>query len=97
MKQDKHQTEMIFRKDKEGVFVLMPYDIATLEGHVTTYQHLGQHSAADYNGCIRKSVPATVLEYMDLYNELESLGYNIKIVRRQNYDRYLTELKRVRL
>ena len=96
MKQDKFKTEMIFRKDKMGVFALMPYDIATLEGHVAVYQHVGQHSSAGYQGCMRKSVPATVPEYLDLYNELKSLGYNIKIVKRMNHDRYLTELQKAK-
>ena len=96
MKQDTFKTEMIFRKDKAGVFALMPYDIATLEGHVTYYQHVGQHGSADYQGCMRKSVPTNVIEYLDLYNELESLGYNIKIVKRMNHDRYLTELQKAK-
>ena len=96
MKQDTFKTEMIFRKDKYGVFALMPYDIATLDGMVTTYQHVGQHSSADYQGCMRKSVPTNVIEYLDLYNELKSLGYNIKIVKRMNHDRYLTELQKAK-
>ena len=96
MKQDTFKTEMIFRKDKYGVFALMPYDIATLDGMVTTYQHVGQHSSADYQGCIAKSVPASVSEYHDLREELKSLGYNIKIVKRMNHDRYLRELQKAR-
>ena len=96
MKQDTFKTEMIFRKDKMGVFALMPYEISSLEGHVTVYQHIGQHGQADYQGCMRKSVPTNVIEYLDLYNELESLGYNIKITRRMNRNRYLAALQKAR-
>lgn len=86
---DKKQTEMLFRKDAGGIFAVMPYEIAKYDGSVTTYQHVGQHSAAEYFTCIAKSKPATPAEYSDLKQELEGLGYNIKVIKRINYERYL--------
>lgn len=96
MKRDAFKTEMIFRKDKEGIFCLMPYEISNLDGSVTCYQHIGQHGQADYKGCIEKSVPAKPKEYADLLRELKSRGYYPKIVKRQNYSRYLRVLHETR-
>lgn len=94
MNKDKHTTDVIFRKDtskdwKGTIFALFPHDVCDFKGNVTSYQHLGQHSAADYNHCIRKSKPATETEYADLKKELESLGYNLNIVKKQHFYKYL--------
>ena len=47
-------TIVIFRRDKEGIiFALMPELPADNQGwYCTCYQHIGQHCAADYYGCI---------------------------------------------
>lgn len=43
-----------------------------------SYEHYGQHGGAhlDY---VKESKPATESEYMPLKQELESIGYNLKI------------------
>ena len=88
MKLDKHKTEVIFRIDNYSVYALLPYEISS--GYdVVTYQHVGQHSGADYKNCILQSKPATLEQYKDLFNEMTNLGYNLKVVTKQNYDRYL--------
>jgi len=86
---DEHKTDMVFRVDSSGVFALFPHEVCDQQGHVTTYQHVGQHSGANYPHCIRTSKKATPKEYKDLFTELTSIGYNINIVHRQNYDKYL--------
>lgn len=84
-------TEVLFRKDREDiVFAILPYDIADFKGGVTTYERLGQHSAGDYDHCIKTSKPATEVEYTPLKTEMESIGYNFKIVKQRNYNRYIT-------
>jgi len=100
-KKDKHKTDIIFRCDKSGdfkgiVFALFPHEVEDYNGNVTSYQHIGQHCAADYKGGINDSRPATEEESRDLKKELESIGYNINVVKKQNYDKYLADLKRVR-
>ena len=50
--------------------------------YCTAYQHVGQHCAADYHGCIAQSDPATPAEYADLYEELERRGYILSVRRR---------------
>lgn len=90
------KTQMIFRIHLDGtVDALFPYEIAT-SYYVTCYSHVGQHSGADYVGVIRTTRPATPKQYKDLHKELTGRGYNIEIVKRQNYDRYLRAVKESR-
>lgn len=94
MEKDTHITEVIFRVDKSKdwkgtVFALLPHEVSDFKGNVMCYQHVGQHSGADYKGCIATSRPATETEYADLKAEMESLGYNFKVIKKQNYNKYL--------
>lgn len=71
---------VVFRKwrDSSDVFALFP----TLResGHyVRSYEHIGQHSAADYHGCIAQSYPASPSEYATLRRELESAPYHYSL------------------
>lgn len=95
MEKDDYITDVVFRVDttkdwKGTVYALMPHDCCDFKGHVSTYQHVGQHSAADYNHYISKSRPASPKEYADLKKEMEQgYGYNLKVVSKRNYDKYL--------
>ncbi len=86
--------EVLFRvwNDREDsgtdVFALFPYIPAT-DRFVTSYQHIGQHSGAYYNGCIAHSRPATPAEYADLLAELTDRGYNPRVITRVNRRRML--------
>lgn len=72
----------VFRKDKEGVvFAMFPHEAADNSGHCTSYDRVGGHSAADYNGCMRASKPAKPEEYAPILGELESRGYTVQVVR----------------
>ena len=90
MEKDTHTTEVIFRKDESGIFAIFPYEIYN-KHLITTYQHVGGHSSGDYNYCIKSSKPATEEEYKDLKEELESIGYNLKVIKKINTNRYLEE------
>ena len=75
--------KVLFRMDKEGdVFALFP-EIPGASGLCTSYQHVGQHGSADYNWCIDQSRPATESEYLDLYNDLKEIGYDLKVYSRR--------------
>jgi hypothetical protein len=78
------RTVVVFRMDREGVvFALFPDLPADYQGvYCTCYQHIGQHCAADYYGCIRHSRPATPTEFADLLAELTQRGYEMTIKRR---------------
>ncbi len=82
--------EVIFRVSNEdgSVFALFPYNPAT-DRYVTSYQHVGQHCAADYNGCIASSRPATPEEYADLLQELRDREYNPRVITRAGHRRML--------
>lgn len=95
------KVDIIFRVDtskdfKGTVFALFPHDCDSFDGGVTTYQHLGQHSVADYNYCIATSKLATPEQYADLKAEMESIGYEINVVKRQNRDKFLKSYYEVR-
>jgi hypothetical protein len=94
MKKDTNKTDVVFRIDttpdfKGTCFALFPHEVADHSGNVTFYQHVGQHSAADYGFCIQKSRPATNKEFADLKKELSGIGYNLNIVQKQNRAKYL--------
>lgn len=94
MEKDNFTTDIMFRydtsKDWKGIiFAILPHEIADNKGNVTTYQHIGQHSSGEYQVCIQMSRPATEIEYKDLKTELESIGYNVKVVKKQNRKKYL--------
>jgi hypothetical protein len=75
-------TSVIFRKDKDGVFALFPEIPADYYGNLCeSYQHVGQHSGADYRGCIHNSKQATPKEFADLLKELRTVGYENLVVK----------------
>jgi hypothetical protein len=78
------ETIVIFRKDETGdCFALFPELPSDNQGfYCTAYQSVGQHCAADYQGCIAASDPAAPEEYADLYEELERRGSNLTVRRR---------------
>jgi len=101
MKKDNYITDVIFRVDntkdfKGTVFALLPHECCDIKGSVTTYQHVGQHSSADYQHCIKNSRIATELEYADLKKEMEDLGYDLKVIKKQNYHKFLNSYKEIR-
>ena len=51
-------------------------------GNCSSYEHVGQHGGADYNGCVMRTRPAKPSEYQDLKQELEQLGYRLKVIQR---------------
>jgi hypothetical protein len=98
MKKDKFKTDVMFRvfpEDKK-VIALFPHEIYNERGGINSYMHIGQHGEAEYSACIKNAKPAKENEYADLKNELESIGYNLNIIRRRNKDKYLTELKKMK-
>ena len=92
------KTEVVFRKFKDhgDIIALFPNEIADRRGNVMSYQRVGQHSGADYNGCIAASTPATASEYKELANELKQVGLNLKILKRNpnNHAKTQSETKR---
>ena len=94
MEQETQITDVVFRVENQGdfkgtVFAMLPHEVDDRNGNVTSYQHLGQHSSADYAGCIDTSRPATEEEYAPLKAEMEDIGYSLNVVQKRNTDKYL--------
>lgn len=87
------KTTVIFRKDPEGSIVaVMPYEIADLSGNITSYSHIGQHSAMapEY---LRDTTTAREDEYRDLLEELVGIGYDLEVRKRVNWGRYSAQVR----
>ena len=83
---DKHQTAVIFRRFKNGeIIALFPYE--TTRYQTPDYMHIGQHGYCDYNQVVRISKLAKPEEYENLKSELESIGYNLKVMQKANYNK----------
>lgn len=100
MLQDTHKTDVMFRVDttkdfKGTVFAVLPHNVETIFGDIATYQHVGQHSIGNYQTCLTQSRPANELESADLKAEMESLGYNIKVVKKQTHKKFVSAWKEV--
>lgn len=83
------KTVTVFRKFKKDgdIIALFPQEINYPDGACESYQHIGQHSAADYGHCLTITVPAKPEEYAPLKRDLERIGYDLKIVRRNQWKR----------
>ena len=81
---DQQVVPVIFRIGREGeVFALFPTLPSNRDGFCcVSYERIGQHTGADYFGCIYASRPATVAESEPLIQELERIGYRLRIVQR---------------
>ena len=79
------KTAVLFRKWPEseggGIIALFPYlagttsDLATCE----SYEHAGQHGAADLAGVMELTRPATPDEYAALHAELTHAPYSYRL------------------
>jgi len=52
-------------------------------GRCQSYEHVGQHGAADYDLVIAKTRPAKPNEYKPLLQELKRIGYDVVVRRRR--------------
>jgi hypothetical protein len=76
---------VVFRKfDGGDIIALFPHEDYNNDGSLClSYQHVGQHAGADYNACMKITVPATEQEYKPLLNELVKIGYDLKVQKRK--------------
>jgi hypothetical protein len=85
MTKDTTITEVIFRMyrtNPKTCLALFPY-LDQGQGRVACYEHIGQHGEALYLSCMGITRPATPEEYADLKSELETIGYNLKVINRR--------------
>ena len=83
MEEVEEVTEVIFRKEKDNSITAVFPKLSYRQGYkVTYYTHIGQHGECDYSYFTKQTKPATPEEYKDLKEELESIGYNLKVIKR---------------
>lgn len=73
-------TKVIFRKFRDGQIIALFPEFKEKNGALS-YMTIGQHGMADYN-IIRVTKPASPKEYSSLLNELQYIGYNVRICKR---------------
>lgn len=85
MKKDKESTIVIFRvwKGQGDVIALFPKYFYRA-GMCLSYQHVGQHSEADYTHVVSGTRLALKKEYAELAKELRQIGYKLEIRKRNN-------------
>lgn len=83
-------TPVIFRWFENDVIAIFPEEVGTNQPHTCmSYMHLGQHGSCNPDYVIANSKPIDFNNveqsylYRCLYEELESIGYNLK-----EYSRY---------
>ncbi len=96
-------TPVVFRKYKDSkgspneIIALFPYDIELNDGCCSCYMHVGQHGAANYNGVIASTQPATEEEYADLKKELENYQpepYHLRVITKRSTPKYFIEYQK---
>lgn len=91
------KTLVLFRVWRKGsdVLALFPLDPEDRSGYLCgSYQHVGQHSAADPYHCMRATRPAKPAEYRDLARELRSAPYHYKLKIGRRIPRNAAEIRR---
>lgn len=80
MKKDTIKTKVIFRKFADGQIIALFPEMP--EGFlIGSYMHVGQHGTAS-KGIVQTTKLATPEECTDLFNEIESIGYDLQIVKK---------------
>lgn len=76
---------VVWRKwlSTDEIIALFPAEPSDANGwYCLSYEHVGQHSGADYHEVIEATRPATDEEAADLANELTRIGYNLQPIKR---------------
>jgi len=88
MIKDTNQTEVIFRKYRDGeIIALFPYMPEMQRATCLSYMKIGQHGVADLH-LISATKPVDSDEYQDLFIELENQGYKLKMIKRMSWKKY---------
>lgn len=81
---DTNETAVIFRKWRNGdIIALFPHHPGTNNPDTClSYEHIGQHGSCSPLLCSAHTTPATSEEYAPLKEELETIGYRLRVLRR---------------
>ena len=85
---DTEKTAVMFRKEHDGqILAVFPYLSWSHNYEVTCYAHLGQHSGCVWEYVIQDTKPAMPTEFKALYDELTSIGYNLRVLLKANHNK----------
>ena len=76
---------VIFRKFKDGDVIALLQDNPCNFGMIDSYMKIGQHGEASVH-IINDTILAKKSEYKELLSELESIGYNLRVIKKINYN-----------
>ncbi len=81
------KTKTIFRTYKNGeTIALFPEECGDASAYTcSSYMTIGQHGAAEPYGVIDDTKPATENEIFYLSAELEQIGYDLEVIKRNRY------------
>lgn len=83
------KTDVIFRFWENTIIAIFPDELGDMNPSTClSYQHLGQHGACDPYHIIPNSKLATPEQYQSLFDELTSIGYDLKIKKRYTHSTY---------
>ena len=90
-------TKTIFRVFKwGGIIALFPEEIGTNDPETClSYMHNGQHGSASVR-LVEKTKPANIHQIDALKEELESIGYTVRVVKRFTRKDYQARLNQIR-
>lgn len=76
---------VVFRVWGNGDVIALFPDVAADAGMTKclSYEHVGQHGAADYAGVIEGTRPAKAGEHAGLSRELGGMGYDLRVLKRR--------------
>ena len=75
-------TYVCFRKEEDGeILAVFPY-LSYRNYTIDCYAHWGQHHTCTWPYVLERTKKATPEEYKDLYNELVSIGYQLRVLHR---------------
>jgi len=81
-------TKVVFRKDKKSkdIIAFLP-ETRAFFGKVMSYQHIGQHSEADYNYYQNDTAKVDETEYRVLFEELQGIyDGTLKVYQKISYN-----------
>lgn len=86
---EKVKVDVHFRKfnGEDEVTAVFPYEPQT-HFEVLCYSHIGQHSECVYY-YVQISKPVKETEYAELKKELESIGYELNVIKRRSHKKYM--------
>ena len=92
------KTKTIFRKFPEGDIIALFPEIPGTNEYWTcqSYQHIGQHGAADTVHITMITKPATKEESAGLFNELKRIGYDMEMIKRFRYSHMITRMEQLK-